>query len=119
MPRLGELPIGGTAVGTGLNAPAGFGADVVRRLAKRTGLPLAEASDHIAAQASAILAADVHLVSLGGDHFVTWPLLQAHAAMHGPLALVQLTVVTPFGKTGPEAGTQVTPPQVPLVVGSG
>ena len=34
--------------------------------------------------------ADVHLVSLGGDHFVTWPLLQAHAAVHGPLALVQL-----------------------------
>ena len=37
-----------------------------------------------------ILAAGVHLVSLGGDHFVTWPLLQAHAAVHGPLALVQL-----------------------------
>jgi len=52
LPRLGELPIGGTAVGTGLNAPAGFGGDVVRRLAKRTGLPLTEATDHIAAQAS-------------------------------------------------------------------
>jgi fumarate hydratase class II len=52
LPRLGELPIGGTAVGTGLNAPAGFGADVVKRLAKRTGLPLTEASDHVAAQSS-------------------------------------------------------------------
>jgi fumarate hydratase class II len=52
LPRLGELPIGGTAVGTGLNTPAGFGADVVKRLAKRTGLPLTEASDHIAAQSS-------------------------------------------------------------------
>ena len=29
------------------------------------------------------------LLSLGGDHFVTWPLLKAHAAIHGPLALVQ------------------------------
>ncbi len=29
------------------------------------------------------------LLSLGGDHFVTWPLLKAHAAKHGPLALVQ------------------------------
>ena len=29
------------------------------------------------------------LLSLGGDHFVTWPLLKAHAAVHGPLALVQ------------------------------
>jgi fumarate hydratase class II len=52
LPRLGELPIGGTAVGTGLNAPKGFGGDVVKRLAKRTGLPLTEATDHIAAQSS-------------------------------------------------------------------
>jgi fumarate hydratase class II len=52
LPRLGELPIGGTAVGTGLNAPQGFGAEVVKRLAKRTGLPLTEATDHIAAQSS-------------------------------------------------------------------
>jgi agmatinase len=43
----------------------------------------------IEAQAREILAAGVHLVSLGGDHFVTWPLLKAHAAVHGPLALVQ------------------------------
>ena len=40
-------------------------------------------------QAAAIVDAGVHLVSLGGDHFITWPLLQAHAAKHGPLALVQ------------------------------
>jgi fumarate hydratase class II len=52
LPRLGELPIGGTAVGTGLNAPKGFGNEVVKRLAKRTGLPLTEATDHIAAQSS-------------------------------------------------------------------
>lgn len=44
----------------------------------------------IEAQAGAILDAGVHLVSLGGDHYVTWPLLKAHAARHGPLALVQL-----------------------------
>ena len=50
----------------------------------------AEIPGCIAAQAAEILAAGVHLVSLGGDHFVTWPLLQAHAARHGPLALVQL-----------------------------
>lgn len=30
-----------------------------------------------------------HLLTLGGDHFITWPLLKAHAAKHGPLALVQ------------------------------
>lgn len=45
--------------------------------------------DSIEAEARAILDADVHLFTLGGDHFITWPLLKAHAAKHGPLALVQ------------------------------
>jgi agmatinase len=43
----------------------------------------------IEAEARAIVDADVHLFALGGDHFITWPLLKAHAAKHGPLALVQ------------------------------
>jgi len=50
--RLGELPIGGTAVGTGLNAPKGFGAEVVKGLVEASGLNLSEARDHIAAQSS-------------------------------------------------------------------
>jgi fumarate hydratase class II len=51
LPRLGQLPIGGTAVGTGLNAPAGFGAGVVEKLRVATGLDaLTEAPDHIEAQ---------------------------------------------------------------------
>jgi fumarate hydratase, class II len=53
LPRLGELPIGGTAVGTGLNAPVGFGAAVVAQLREATGLDmLTEARDHIEAQAA-------------------------------------------------------------------
>ena len=52
LPRLAELPLGGTAVGTGLNAPKGFGKAVTARLAERTGLPLTETADHIAAQAA-------------------------------------------------------------------
>jgi fumarate hydratase, class II len=53
VPRLGELPIGGTAVGTGLNTPAGFGAAVVEQLRRSTGLDvLTEARDHIEAQAA-------------------------------------------------------------------
>jgi len=43
----------------------------------------------VEAQATAIIAGDAHLFSLGGDHFVTYPLLKAHAARHGKLALVQ------------------------------
>ncbi|NIH78641.1 class II fumarate hydratase [Amycolatopsis viridis] len=50
--RLGELPIGGTAVGSGLNAPEGFGAAVAEELATVTGLPLTEARNHFEAQAS-------------------------------------------------------------------
>jgi len=52
LPRLGELPLGGTAVGTGLNAPAGFAAAVLRRLASELSLPLSEARDHFEAQGS-------------------------------------------------------------------
>jgi agmatinase len=40
-------------------------------------------------QANKILKSGAFLVSLGGDHFVTWPLLKAHAARHGQLALIQ------------------------------
>jgi agmatinase len=40
-------------------------------------------------EAKKILKSGAFLVSLGGDHFVTWPLLKAHAERHGPLALVQ------------------------------
>jgi agmatinase len=40
-------------------------------------------------QAAAIVAGGAHLFTLGGDHFVTYPLLKAHAAKYGPLALVQ------------------------------
>jgi fumarate hydratase class II len=51
LPRLGELPIGGTAVGTGINTPEGFGGKVVEELRQATGIPeLTEARDHIEAQ---------------------------------------------------------------------
>ncbi|GAA4851203.1 class II fumarate hydratase [Pseudonocardia benzenivorans] len=53
LPRLAQLPIGGTAVGTGLNAPDGFAAGVVEELRAATGLDvLSEAADHIEAQGS-------------------------------------------------------------------
>ncbi|MGU3431850.1 class II fumarate hydratase [Actinomycetes bacterium M1A6_2h] len=53
LPRLGELPIGGTAVGTGLNAPDGFGPKVVAALVKSTGIDaLTPAKDSFEAQAA-------------------------------------------------------------------
>jgi fumarate hydratase class II len=50
LPRVAELPLGGTAVGTGINAPAGFAAEVIALIAAETGLPLTEARDHFEAQ---------------------------------------------------------------------
>jgi fumarate hydratase class II len=47
-----ELPLGGTAVGTGLNAPPGFAPAAIRILAERTGLPFREAQNHFEAQAA-------------------------------------------------------------------
>ena len=52
LPRVGEVPLGGTAVGTGINAPPDFAPRVIERLAERTGLPITEARNHFAAQAS-------------------------------------------------------------------
>jgi fumarate hydratase class II len=50
LPRLGELPLGGTAVGTGINTPPGFAPKVIERLRQVTGLPLSEARNHFEAQ---------------------------------------------------------------------
>jgi fumarate hydratase class II len=76
---VGELPLGGTAVGTGLNCPPGFGQRVINRLARELELPLTEAPDHFAAQGSrdALVALSgglrtlaVALVKIGND--VRW-----------------------------------------------
>ena len=44
----------------------------------------------VEAAAAEVIGAGVRLLALGGDHFTTWPLLRAHAAAYGPLALVQV-----------------------------
>lgn len=62
LPRLAELPLGGTAVGTGINTPAGFSARVIELIAENTGLPFVEAHNHFEAQA-----AQDSLVELSGQ----------------------------------------------------
>jgi fumarate hydratase class II len=73
---VGELPLGGTAVGTGLNCPDGFALRVISRLARDLELPLTEASDHFAAHGSrdalvslsgALRTLAVALVKIGND----------------------------------------------------
>ncbi|MEN9713356.1 MAG: hypothetical protein RLZZ164_20 [Actinomycetota bacterium] len=50
IPRVAEVPLGGTAVGTGINTPTGFPQEVIRLLAAETGLPITEARNHFEAQ---------------------------------------------------------------------
>jgi fumarate hydratase, class II len=50
LPRVRELPLGGTAVGTGINTPPGFAARVIEELANVTGQEFTEARDHFEAQ---------------------------------------------------------------------
>ena len=50
LPRLAEVPLGGTATGTGINTPIGFSERVIAVLAEHTGLPITEAEDHFEAQ---------------------------------------------------------------------
>ncbi|HEX6570231.1 MAG TPA: class II fumarate hydratase [Acidimicrobiales bacterium] len=73
---VGELPLGGTAVGTGLNCPPGFAAAVIVRLAHDLELPLTEAPDHFAAHGArdalvalsgALRTLAVALVKIGND----------------------------------------------------
>ena len=52
LPELEEVALGGTAVGTGLNAPEGFAAAVIADMAELTGYPFREADDHFEAQAA-------------------------------------------------------------------
>src|SRR5690554_4721074 len=52
LPRAAEVPLGGTAVGTGINTPAGFPQRVIELLREDTGLPITEARDHFEAQSS-------------------------------------------------------------------
>lgn len=50
LPRVAEVPLGGTATGTGINTPLGFSERVIEILAEHTGLPVTEAKDHFEAQ---------------------------------------------------------------------
>jgi len=52
LPRVAEVPLGGTAVGTGINTPEGFPQRVIALLAEDSGLPITEARNHFEAQSA-------------------------------------------------------------------
>ena len=47
-----------------------------------------QAAEKIEQHAAEILATNTMMLSMGGDHFITYPLLKAHAKVHGPLSLI-------------------------------
>jgi fumarate hydratase class II len=69
LPGIYELPLGGTAVGTGLNAPPGFAQRTIAEIARRTGLPFREAANHFEGQgardAACFLSAALRNYALG------------------------------------------------------
>jgi fumarate hydratase class II len=87
LPRVAQLALGGTAVGTGINADATFGAKIATKLAERTGQPFVEAENHFAAQAAQDTA-----VELSGQ-------LRAYA-----IALMKIANDLRLKNSGPQAG---------------
>jgi len=85
--RLSELALGGTAVGTGINAHREFGARVAARISLKTGLPFVESPNHFAAQSAQDTA-----VELSGQ-------LKALA-----LALMKIANDLRWMNSGPQAG---------------
>lgn len=87
LPRLAQLALGGTAVGTGINAHPEFGKRIAAALARLTGLPFVEADNHFEAQAAQDTA-----VELSGQ-------LKAYAA-----GLMKIANDLRWMNSGPQAG---------------
>ena len=111
LPRVFELPVGGTAVGTGLNAPRGFGAAVADELARRTGWAITEAVDHMEAQSShdalVELSAMVKVVALS-VHKIAGDLRLLSSGPTGGLAELRLPEL--------QAGSSIMPGKVNPVI---
>jgi fumarate hydratase class II len=109
--RLAELPIGGTAVGTGLNAPEHFGSLVAERLSVRTGLTFTEASNHFEAQSSqdamVEAAATMKVVALS-LHKIAGDLRLLGSGPNGGLAEISLPAL--------QAGSSIMPGKVNPVI---
>ncbi len=115
VPRLLEVPLGGTAVGTGLNAPAGFAARVRAAIAEDTGVPLTSPTSPMAAQSSrdalvelsgALRTLALSLVKICND--VRW----MGSGPHAGLAEITLPAVQPGSSIMPGKVNPVVPESV-------
>jgi fumarate hydratase, class II len=119
LPRLGELPLGGTATGTGLNAPEGFADGVIERLRKRTRLPLARARNAFAAQSArdALVDASAALRGLGVALFkIANDLRWMASGPRAGLAEIELPALQPGSSIMPGKVNPVIPEAVMQVV---
>lgn len=116
---LSQLPLGGTAVGTGLNAPAGFGAEVAQRLARRFNHPYKETDDHFASQATIddFVAASAALRSVALClHKIAGDLRLLSSGPFGGLGEVGLPALQPGSSIMPGKVNPVIPEAVQQVV---
>src|SRR5262245_31913962 len=119
LPRLGELPLGGTATGTGLNAPRGFADAVIARLRRRTKLPLARARNAFAAQSArdALVEASAALRGLGVALFkIANDLRWMSSGPRAGLAEIELPALQPGSSIRPGKVNPVIPEAVMQVV---
>jgi fumarate hydratase class II len=119
LPRVGELPLGGTAVGTGINTPPGFSQAVIEELANSTGLPLTEARDHFEAQASRdaiVELSGVLRVIAGSFYKIANDLRWAASGPRAGLAEIRLPDLQPGSSIMPGKVNPVIPEAVCQVV---
>jgi fumarate hydratase, class II len=119
-PRLGQLAIGGTAVGTGINAHPEFGSRVAKLLGAETGLELREADDHFEGQATQDTAVEVSgqlktyavgLIKIAND--LRW----MNSGPQGGLGEIQLPALQPGSSIMPGKVNPVIP-EATMMVGA-
>ncbi len=118
LPELCELALGGTATGTGINAPEGFAADAIALMAERTGHPFVEAPNHFEAQAAkdAVVAASGTLKTIAQSLFKIVNDLRWLAS--GPvtgIAEIRLPALQPGSSIMPAKVNPVIPEAVMMV----
>jgi fumarate hydratase class II len=116
---LEELALGGTAVGTGINAPEGFAAATIERIAARTGYPFREAENHFEAAAGkdAAVAASGALKAVAGAMFkIANDLRWLSSGPRTAIAEIKLPSLQPGSSIMPGKVNPVIPEAVMMVV---
>ena len=118
LPRVAELALGGTAVGTGINAPVGFAEAVIKELRDSTGLPLTEARNHFEAQGArdglVELSGQLRTIAIGLYKIATDVRWMGSGPRAG-LAEIQLTDLQPGSSIMPGKVNPVIPEAVSMV----